>query len=74
MDKERVPTIRDLYPDLNDAELAEAEDNLDRYIALVAGIVERLEREGHLTPGTGTLPCTPPRSGGEAKSPPCRDI
>ena len=51
MDKERVPTIRDLYPDLNDAELAEAEDNLDRYIALVAGIVERLEREGHLTSG-----------------------
>jgi hypothetical protein len=60
------PTIRDLYPNLTDAEFAEAEDNLDLYLALVLRIFERVRSESHpqagqLTPGTGTLPCTPPK-------------
>lgn len=45
MDDHSIPTIRDLYPHLTDAELAQAEDNLERYIAVVLRIFERLERE-----------------------------
>jgi hypothetical protein len=57
------PSLRDLYPDLSEKEFAEAEDNLDRYLALVLRIFERIEAESgplasQLTPGTGTLPCT----------------
>jgi len=64
MDKNPSPSIRDLYPDLTDKELTEAEDNLERYLALVLRIFERVEAEsspqaGQLTPGAGTLPCTP---------------
>lgn len=35
-------TIRDLYPDLTDDELAAAEENLDRYVAVVLSIYERI--------------------------------
>ena len=67
MDKNSSPGVRDLYPDLTDKELAEAENNLERYLALVLRIFERLEAEsspqvGQLTRGVGTLPCTPPTS------------
>ena len=41
-----APSIRDLYPDFSEKELAEAEDNLDRYLALVLRIFERVELEG----------------------------
>ncbi len=52
-----TPTIHDLYPDLTDKELAEAEDNLERYLALVLRIFERTELETApqtdlLAPGT----------------------
>ena len=40
----RVPTIQDLYPNLSPEELTEAEQNLDRYLNVVIGIFERLER------------------------------
>jgi hypothetical protein len=55
-------TIRDLYPHLNEAELAEAEDNLERYLMLVLRIFERLELEENtrpteLTPAAGAIPC-----------------
>jgi len=64
MDTKATPTIRDLYPQLSDKDLALAEDNIERYLALVLTIFERLESEaakqaGKLTPKTGTLPCTP---------------
>ena len=62
MENKPAPTIRDLYPDLNEAELAQVEDSLERYLALVLRIFERLESEadakaGHLTPDTGEIPC-----------------
>ena len=49
MEKKAVPTIRDLYPRFNEQELREAEDNLDRYLALVLRIFERLESESQQT-------------------------
>lgn len=57
------PTIRDLYPHLSATELAEAEDNLERYLALVLRIFERVVAEAYpqvdpLTQNNGTLPCT----------------
>ena len=57
---EAAPTIRKLYPDLNDAELLQAEDNLDRYLALVLRVFERLESEtdphvSQLTARAGTV-------------------
>lgn len=60
MSENTAPTIHDLYPDLNQRELAEAEDNLDRYLALVLRIFERLELEENaratqLTPRTGAV-------------------
>ena len=67
MNKDSSSSIRDLYPHLTDKELAEAEDNLERYLALALRIFERTQAEcspqvGQLTSEPGTLPCTPPRS------------
>ncbi len=64
-DTKSTPAIRELYPNLSEKELAEAEDNMERYIALVLRIFERTENEAnpqadHLTAETGTLACTPP--------------
>lgn len=36
------PTLRDIYPDLTEDELAIAEDNLDRYIEITLAIYERV--------------------------------
>lgn len=60
MNENAAPTIRNLYPQFSDQELREAEENLDRYLALVLRIFERLESESHppagpLTVATGTL-------------------
>ena len=57
-----VPTIRDLYPGLDDDQLAEVEYTLERYLALVLRIFERLESETdagavHLTPPVDQIPC-----------------
>ena len=62
---------RDLYPRFSEQELREAEDNLDRYLAIVLRILERLESDTHpqsaqLISPTSTLGCTPP--GSEASS------
>jgi len=67
MKSEAPPTIRDLYPHLDDEQLAQAEDNLRRYVALVLCVFDRVAWESkapsaNLTPCTGTLPCTPPDS------------
>jgi hypothetical protein len=63
MDKNSTLTIRDLYPNLTDEELAAAEHNLEQYLALVLRIFERTESEVNpqvtrLTAETGTLLCT----------------
>ena len=44
----KTVTIRDLYPNLNDEQLAEVEDTWDRYLALVIRIYNRIiEEKGH---------------------------
>ena len=45
MGKKADPTIRNLYPDFSEKEVAEAEDNLHRYLALVLRMFERKECE-----------------------------
>lgn len=58
-DKDPIPTIRDLYPHYAEKELAEAEDNLERYLTLVLCIFERreLQKAEQLTEDADTLPC-----------------
>jgi len=63
VDKEAVPTVGDLYPDLNEQALAEAEDHLTRYLSVVLQIFECIEtgpQAGPLAPIAGTLGCNPP--------------
>ncbi|HEV2694280.1 MAG TPA: hypothetical protein VG347_15405 [Verrucomicrobiae bacterium] len=64
MDDNHPPTIRDLYPTFTEQELAEAEDNLERYLTLVLGIFERreLKRAEQLTEGSDAIPCEVPAS------------
>ena len=38
-------TIRDLFPNLSDGQLNEAEENLDRYLELALRIYERLRQD-----------------------------
>ena len=59
MDKNPAPTIRDLYPHFTDEQLAEAEDNFERYLTLVLGIFERreLQRAEQLTEDSDEIPC-----------------
>jgi len=59
MDENEAPTIRDLYPNLTDQELEEAEDNLERYLILVLSIFERreLEKAKRLTEDGDAIPC-----------------
>jgi hypothetical protein len=56
MEKKPAPTIRDLYPDFTDEQLAEAEDAHDRYLAIVLRIFERMESEAppHFSTGVYT--------------------
>jgi len=67
MSENATPPLRDLYPGLNEQELAEAEDNLDRYLALVLRIFERVQTDpqpDRLTDGDGTVGShSPQRSG-----------
>jgi hypothetical protein len=63
MEKKPAPTIRDLYPHLSERELAVAADNLERYLALVLRLFERMNdnpQADHLTVNMGTLPYTLP--------------
>lgn len=62
MDAKTAPAIRELYPQLTGEELVEVEDRLERYLAVVLRIFERIEsdtnsRACQLAPGTGTLCC-----------------
>jgi hypothetical protein len=45
MNNDSELNIREVYPHLDKNELAEAEDNLGRYLALVLRIFERVELE-----------------------------
>jgi hypothetical protein len=45
MDTNPALTIRDLYPHLTEKGLAEAEDNLERYLTLVLRIYERIQAD-----------------------------
>ncbi len=40
-----TPSIRNLYPRLSDEELAEAEENLDRYVEHALRMYERIKRD-----------------------------
>jgi hypothetical protein len=69
MHKETIPTIAELYPDLTEQELKEADTKLEQYLLLVLQIYERLSVDPEsyarfcaLTAKTGTLSCTRPRS------------
>ena len=45
-------TLKDLYPDFTESELEEADASLERFLAVMARLVERLRIEGHdLTSG-----------------------
>jgi len=43
--KEQGITIRDLYPHLNEEQLKEAEENLERYLELSIRIYERIRND-----------------------------
>jgi len=51
MKEQRHLTIRDLYPEMSDAELTQAEQNLRRYVQIISAIYERLKAEGKSWPG-----------------------
>lgn len=40
--RKNVPTLRELYPELNEEQLEEAEHNLDRYAAFLIRIAQRI--------------------------------
>jgi hypothetical protein len=58
MNQQLPLTIRDLYPDTSDEQLAEAERNLRRYVQIIWRIYERLKSEGKSWPGLGTTNLT----------------
>jgi len=67
MGKDSKHSIRVLYPHFSENELAEAEDNLDRYLAVVLRIFECTEyetgqQEHKLTPNAGTLGSDSPKA------------
>ena len=47
--EQKILTIRELYPHLNDEERALAEENLDQYLLLVLEIFEDIEAEAGRT-------------------------
>lgn len=44
-DKQDGPTIRELYPGLNEEQLKEAEENLERYVELALRIYDRIRSD-----------------------------
>ena len=45
MDDQPIPTMRDLYPNLAETDLAIAEQNLEQYLLLVWRIYERISAD-----------------------------
>jgi hypothetical protein len=56
MENDKPITIRDLYPHMSDEELAVAEANLKRYVAVLVRIYDRLKAEGKSWPDARTFP------------------
>ena len=57
MEQHQPTTLRDLYPHFTDEQLEEAEANLERYLAVMMRIAERLRSEGYdLTAPDLTVP------------------
>lgn len=62
MNDRQTPTLRELYPHLSDEQLVEVEDSLERYLALVLQIAERVEVQtqspgSNLTHNCGDVAC-----------------
>jgi hypothetical protein len=47
MEQHQPITLRNLYPHFTDNQLEQAEANLERYLAVMMRIVERLRSEGY---------------------------
>jgi len=47
MQPQQPITLRDLYPHFTEDQLADAEANLERYLAVMMRIAERLRSEGY---------------------------
>ncbi len=67
MPKKPAPTISDLFPGLTEQELKKSEETLERYLAIVLRIFERIElakteKVDPLTPPNGTLSYIPQES------------
>ena len=56
MEQDHPITIRDLYPHMSEEELAVAEANLKRYVAVIVRIYDRLKAEGKSWPEPVTSP------------------
>jgi hypothetical protein len=70
-EKEAI-SLHDLYPQLNEEELREAEENLRLYLALTLRIFERIQSDPEAYSRFKALTASgqDPRMGGERSSPP----
>lgn len=62
MDQKNSPSLKQIFPHYTGKQLKEAEENLERYLALILRVLERKKSEvqAHtLTETVGTLSCTP---------------
>jgi hypothetical protein len=69
MQDDKPITIRDLYPHMNEKELAVAEANLKRYVAVLVRIYDRLKAEGKSWPDARTFPADLTLSGDDFSIP-----
>jgi hypothetical protein len=69
MQQNKPITIRDLYPQMSEEELAVAEANLKRYVAVVVRIYDRLKAEGKSWPDANTFPADLTLSGDDFNIP-----
>jgi len=53
-DSEIIAMMREIYPALNEEQLSEAKDNLERYLKLAWRIAERIVRKSEKTPFDST--------------------
>jgi 2C-methyl-D-erythritol 2,4-cyclodiphosphate synthase len=69
--KDRPISLRDIYPHFTDEQLEEAEANLERYLAVMMHIAERLRAEGYdLKAADLTLSAPSPTIHDERSNPP----
>jgi hypothetical protein len=72
--KKPTPKITELYPNLTEQQLKQAEDNLEHYLLVVLRIFERIElgtveKSTQLTPPNSTLSYLPQESESPKQSP-----